>query len=142
MIDILVDTQEAKSGGLRCCFTRIKYDAPCPSVLGDHVKGDGGARRGVTKRDGAVPHIRREQDQPPGDRLNGAADGIFQRDLKGGFAEFDPALALRLVLHRIGHRNIVAGTDPALGVGMIDMEPTLAKPRRPGSGIAESPRPP
>jgi len=74
------------------------------------------------ERDGAVPHIGWEQDQASGSRLDGAADGVFQADIQGRFAEFDPALAARLVFDCLGQGDIITGTDPAFRMDMIGVK--------------------
>src|ERR1700685_1829631 len=98
----------------------------------DHVKGDGGGRRRVMKRNRAVPHIGREQHKPSRNRLNGAAEG--QSDIDVRLAELDPALFGLCVFHGLGQSGVVARTDPAHVMDMVGMKAAIAKPRRPGTG--------
>ena len=91
-----------------------------------HIEGDGSARRTVPEWYGTVPHIRGKQYQPSGRGLDGAANGILQCGVERRFPEFNPALLS--VFHRIGYRDVIAGTDPALRMKMIDVEAAIAEP--------------
>src|ERR1700712_4181841 len=71
--------------------------ANAASLAGNDVEGDGGARLAAAERHRAVPHIRREQHQPPGARLHRLADWIVQAHLDVRLAELYPALLGRLV---------------------------------------------
>src|SRR5437868_2338588 len=86
----------------------------------------------------SVPHIRGKKDKPSRHGLDGAAHGVAHGDFEGRFSEFYPTLPGRLIQSGIGNRHIVAGTDPACGVNMIDVKAAIMKPRRPGSGKGKS----
>ena len=119
---------------LPCC-TRVdgrssrrqKHDMPERwywRLAGYRVKGDGGARRVFVEGNRAVPHIGREQYQPAGFGLNGAAHG--KSDIEAGLTELDPALFFALVFHCFGQRHIVARTDPSASVDVVGMKAAIA----------------